>query len=248
MSVEKVVVVTGGTRGIGLAVAKRLASPETALIVTHAREMGSEALERLNRELGPLCASLEIERWSIGDSEAATSAISAAADKHGRLDVLVNNAGMAKDGLSVRMGDEDFRSIVEVNLTGTFMCSRAAAKVMMKRRSGRIINITSIVAFTGNPGQANYAAAKAGIVGLTKSMALELAARSITVNAVAPGFIQTDMTAVLSDKVKEAMISLIPMRAPGLPEDVAEAVAFLASPGAAYITGQTIHVNGGMFM
>jgi 3-oxoacyl-[acyl-carrier protein] reductase len=230
-----------------LAVAKRLASPQTALVVTHVNPQ-SPALQQVREELGPLCQVFETQCWSVSDADAAGQKVAEVAERFGRLDVLVNNAGVTKDGLSVRMSSADFRQALEVNLVGTFGCSRAAAKIMMKQRSGRIINLSSVVAFTGNPGQVNYVASKAGIVGLTKTMALELAPRGVTVNAVAPGFIDTDMTAVLDDKVKAALLTRIPMASMGRPEDVAAAVAFLASDGAGYITGQTIHVNGGLYL
>jgi 3-oxoacyl-[acyl-carrier protein] reductase len=174
--------------------------------------------------------------------------LEALAAKYGRLDVLVNNAGLTKDGLAVRLSDEDWRKVLEANLFGAFNCARAAARIMMKARKGRIISLSSVVAFCGNPGQANYAASKAGLVAMTKCLALELAGRGITVNTVAPGFIETDMTRALPDKVRAALLTRIPLGAIGRPEDVAEAVAFLASEGSGYITGQTIHVNGGMYL
>jgi 3-oxoacyl-[acyl-carrier protein] reductase len=166
----------------------------------------------------------------------------------GRIDVLVNNAGVTRDGLLVRMKASDWNTVMDVNLKGTFNCMKAAAKTMMKQRYGRIINISSVVGVSGNPGQANYVASKAGIIGLTKAVARELASRNITVNAVAPGYIATDMTGDLNDKAKEAMIGQIPLGRIGTPEDIGGVVAFLASPAADYITGQVIHVSGGMYM
>lgn len=166
----------------------------------------------------------------------------------GRVDILVNNAGITKDGLLVRMKENDWNMVLNINLKGAFTCMRLAAKTMMKQRYGRIVNIASVVGVSGNPGQANYSASKAGLIGLTKTAAKELAARNVTVNAVAPGFIETDMTAALSEKARTAMLDQVPMRRGGQPEDVAAAVKFLASDDAAYITGQVIHVNGGMYM
>jgi 3-oxoacyl-[acyl-carrier protein] reductase len=246
-SVERVVLVTGGTRGIGRAVAKRLAGPETALIVTCANP-NSAGLLTIEDEMAPLCAHFEVQRWSIEDAKAAEAAFADVVARFKRLDVLVNNAGLTKDGLAVRMSPEDFVRVIDVNLVGTFNCSRAAAKIMMKQRAGRIINVSSVVGFTGNVGQANYSAAKAGMIALTKTFALELAPRGVTVNAVAPGYVATDMTESLSDQVKEALLARVPLGRVGRPEDVASAVAFLASPEAGYLTGQTIHVNGGMHM
>ena len=169
-------------------------------------------------------------------------------DKYKRIDILINNAGITKDGLIMRMKEEDFDRVIDVNLKGTFNCIRHVSRYMLKQRSGRIINLSSVVGVTGNAGQTNYAASKAGVIGLTKATARELASRGITVNAVAPGFIETDMTAVLPEKVKEASVSQIPLGKFGSPEQVASAVAFLASSDAAYITGQVLHVDGGMVM
>ncbi|MDR0549468.1 MAG: 3-oxoacyl-[acyl-carrier-protein] reductase [Deltaproteobacteria bacterium] len=246
MSYGRVVLVTGGVRGIGRAIALRLADPETAVIVTHARP-DSPGVSETVAALKAKAKEAEAQNWSAEDPKAGEF-IEAIAAKYGRLDVLVNNAGLTKDGLAVRLSDEDFRRVIEANLFGAFNCARAAAKVMMKARRGRIISLSSVVAFTGNPGQVNYAASKAGLVAMTKCLALELAARGVTVNAVAPGFIETDMTRALSDKVRAALLTRIPLGSIGLPEDVAEAVAFLAADQSGYITGQTIHVNGGMYL
>jgi 3-oxoacyl-[acyl-carrier protein] reductase len=189
----------------------------------------------------------ETQCWAAEDPKAAQY-IEEIAAKYGRLDVLVNNAGLTRDSLAVRLTDEDWRKVLDTNLFGAFNCSRAAAKIMMKARSGRIISLSSVVAFCGNPGQVNYSASKAGLVAMSKCLALELAGRGVTVNCVAPGFIETDMTKALSDKVRAALLTRIPLGAIGQPEDVAAAVAFLASPESGYITGQTIHVNGGMYL
>ncbi|UQZ89670.1 3-oxoacyl-[acyl-carrier-protein] reductase [Deltaproteobacteria bacterium Smac51] len=246
MDIKKVVMVTGGSRGIGRAIALKMAAPDTAVIFTHvdpASKGAAETLALLKEKAG----AAEAQCWDIEDSAAAQKNIEDVAARFGRLDVLVNNAGLNRDSLSIRMSDDDWHKVLEANLFGVFACSRAAAKIMMKQRHGRIINLSSIVAFSGNVGQANYSASKAGLLGLTRTMALELAGRGVTVNVVAPGFIDTDMTAKLDDKIRQAFIDRVPLGRFGTPEDVAESVAFLAGEGASYITGQTIHVNGGLY-
>ncbi|MDR0881380.1 MAG: 3-oxoacyl-[acyl-carrier-protein] reductase [Candidatus Adiutrix sp.] len=247
MSFQRVALVTGGARGIGRAVALGLADPETAVIFTHVHPSSTGAADTLAL-LQAKAAQAEAQCWAAEDSVAASERLTDIAARYGRLDILVNNAGLTRDGLAVRLSDEDWHAVLEANLFGVFACARAAAKIMMKQRQGRIINLSSIVAFSGNAGQTNYCASKAGIIGLTRSLALELAGRRITVNAVAPGFIDTDMTASLPAKIREHFIERIPAGRFGAPEDVAATVAFLASEAAAYITGQTIHVNGGLYL
>lgn len=247
MEIKKVVLITGGARGIGRAVALKMAEADTAVIFTNVTPnspAASETLALLKEKAG----AAESQCWPAEDSTAATKCIEGIKERYGRLDVLVNNAGLNRDGLSMRLSDEDWHTVLEANLFSAFACSRAAAKIMMKQRSGRIINLSSVVAFSGNVGQGNYSASKAGMIGLTHTMALELAARGITVNAVAPGFIDTAMTTSLDPKVREQFLGRIPAGRLGSVEDVAEAVAFLASDRASYITGQTIHVNGGLYM
>jgi 3-oxoacyl-[acyl-carrier protein] reductase len=193
-------------------------------------------------------AQAEVLPFNVAALDEVSTAIDSVVKASGRLDILVNNAGIARDNLIARLKDEDWDRVLEVNLKGAFNCIKAACRPMMKQHSGRIINISSVVAYMGNPGQANYAASKAGLVGLTKAVARELASRQVTVNAVAPGFIATDMTANLSEKVQADMLAQIPLNRFGAPEDVAAVVAFLASDAAGYITGEVIHINGGLIM
>ena len=247
MGIDKVVLVTGGARGIGRAVALRLAGPGTAVIFTHRDPASALAAETLSL-LEAKAEAAEAQVWPAEDSRAAQKNIEALADRFGRLDVLVNNAGLARDNLGLRLSDEDWGEVMSANLFSAFNCSRFAARIMMKRRWGRIINLSSVVAFTGNAGQANYSASKAGLLGLTRTLALELAPRNITVNAVAPGWIETDMTKDLPDNVRAAFLGRVPLGRPGTAEEVAGAVAFLASEEAAYLTGQTLHLNGGLYM
>lgn len=246
MSDKKVAVVTGASRGIGRAVALELARTGAFVIINYngSRERAEKVQKIIEAEGGEAV----IHQCDVSDFGACEAFIDAIIKEYGRVDILVNNAGITKDGLLMRMSEEDFAKVIDINLKGTFNCIRQVSRWMLKQRSGRIINMASVVGISGNAGQANYAASKAGVIGLTKSAAKELASRGVTVNAIAPGFIQTDMTEVLSERVKEATVGMIPMGTFGKPEDVAKTAAFLVSEGAGYITGQVLCVDGGMAM
>lgn len=242
---NRVAIVTGASRGIGRAIALKLAREGADVVVTattleSARNTALE-IESFGRKTLPLSVD-------VSDSAAVTAMFSAAVEAFGKVDILVNNAGITKDGLLLRMKDADWDAVIDVNLKGAFNCIREAAKLMTKARSGRIVNISSVVGEMGNAGQINYSASKAGMIGLTKSAARELAKRGVTVNAVTPGFIETDMTAVLSEKVREDLLQQIPLERLGSPDDIANAVFFLVSPMGDYITGHVLSVNGGMYM
>ena len=239
---NKVVMVTGGAAGIGRVTAENFAKEGAKVAIC---DVNTEAGEATARALG---AGASFAQVDVANSASVSDWVEAVMDQHGQIDVLVNNAGITRDGLIMRMKEEDWDLVISVNLKSAFNCIKAVSKIMVKQRSGRIINLASVVGVMGNPGQANYVASKAGMIGLTKTVAKELGSRGVTVNAVAPGFIETDMTAVLSEKAREAMLSIIPLQRAGTPQDVAEAIAFLASDSAAYITGQVIHVTGGMYM
>lgn len=240
-------VVTGSSRGIGRAVAEKLAAAGFDVCVNCSSERGLADAQSLADELAAAHGVRAIAKAAnVANSAEAQALIDAAFEAFGRIDVLVNNAGITRDGLAVRMKEEDFDAVIDVNLKGTFNCCKAAAQRMMKQRYGRIVNMASVVGVSGNAGQANYSASKAGVIGLTKSLARELAARNITVNAVAPGFISTDMTDALSDKQRDAIAERIAARRFGEPEEVAALVRFLASSGSGYITGQVICIDGGM--
>ncbi len=241
---NKVALVTGASRGIGREIAKTLAMNGAFVIVNYngSKERADETVEEI-RANGGSAAAFQCNVSDFAQTEAMVKEL-VAAYKH--IDILVNNTGITRDGLIMKMSEEDFDKVIETNLKGTFNTIRHLTRQMLKQKSGRIINISSVSGVLGNAGQANYAASKAGVIGLTKTMARELASRGITVNAVAPGFIDTDMTSVLSESVKEAAVAQIPLGHFGSPKDVAETVAFLASDKAGYITGQVIHVDGGM--
>lgn len=242
----KVALVTGASRGIGRAVALQLAKSGAKIAVNYAgNQAAAEEVKQLIEENGGEAILVQAD---ISSSESVDAMVSAVMDAFGRIDILVNNAGITRDTLLMRMKEADWNAVIQTNLTGVFYVTKAVSKIMMKQRSGRIVNMSSVVGLMGNAGQANYAAAKAGVIGFTKSMAKELAARNITVNAIAPGFIATDMTAVLSDKVKEDLATKIPLGRLGAADDIANAVLFLVSDSASYITGQTLNVDGGMVM
>lgn len=243
---DRVVVVTGGSRGIGRAICAALSAPGT---VVHFNYNSNPDAARATADAIEAAGGRAVYRQvDVASEEAVSAYLGAIIKDAGRLDVLVNNAGITRDGLLVRMKAADWDAVMDVNLKGTFNCMKIAAKAMMKQRYGRIVNISSVVGAAGNPGQANYVASKAGIIGLTKAVARELASRNITVNAVAPGYIATDMTDDLGEKAKAAMVEQIPMGRIGTPQEIAGVVAFLTSPAADYITGQVIHVSGGMYM
>ena len=243
----RVVVITGGSKGIGRAVALRFAQEKSRIVIVHYDPDEAAAHETLDMisQKGMEAESHKLDVSCYGDVEAFFKGVFS---KLGRVDILVNNAGITRDTLLMRMSEDDWDLVINVNLKGVFNCTQAVIRSMLKQRDGRIINISSVVGKIGNAGQANYAASKAGIIGFTKTVAREVAARGITVNAVAPGFIDTEMTASLPNGIKEAFLQQIPLGRVGRPEDVAEAVYWLCSRAASYITGQTIHVNGGMFM
>ena len=243
---KQTAIVTGGSRGIGRAVAVRLAKDGMNLVINYrGNSAAAEETERLCRELG---AEVLLVQGDVSRAEDCEKLAAQAKEAFGRVDVLVNNAGITRDGLLARMTEEDFRAVLDVNLVGPWNMMKAVNRIMMKQRYGRIVNLSSVTGLMGNMGQTNYAAAKAGILGMTKSYAREVAGRGITVNAVAPGFIDTDMTEAMPEGAKDKIISEIPMGRTGKPEDVAEAVAFLASEQAGYITGEVLRVDGGMAM
>ena len=249
---ERIVVVTGGSRGIGRAICLTFAAPGTRIYFNYFSPGDPEAEAAAAAETEKLVAEAqgfaESKSVNVVNENEVAAFLKDVIDKAGRIDVLVNNAGITKDGLLVRMKEQDWDAVLSVNLKGAFICTKSVAKLMIQQRSGCIINIASVVGVTGNVGQANYSASKAGLIGLTKTAAKELASRGITVNAIAPGFIETDMTAAMSDKARNAMLDQIPLKRAGYPEDVASVVAFLTSEAASYITGQVIHVSGGMYI
>ena len=240
---DQVALVTGASRGIGRAIAQALAEQGARVIGSATSEDGARRIGEALAASGGSGIALD-----VNDGAALEAAVDAIVKQHGGLQILVNNAGITRDQLAMRMKDDDWDAVLDTNLKAVFRASRAVMRTMMKQRYGRIVNITSVVGASGNPGQANYAAAKAGVAGMTRALARELGSRNITVNCVAPGFIDTDMTGALADAQKQALLAQIPLGRLGKPEEIAQTVAFLCSPAAGYITGSQLHVNGGMFM
>ena len=246
MLTGKTAIVTGGSRGIGRSIALELAKNGANIVINYA---GSEAkAQSVVEEIEQLGVKAHKFQADVADEAQVKEMVKSAIDSFGSVDILVNNAGITRDNLIMRMKESEFDQVINTNLKGVFVCTKAVTRQMMKQRSGRIINVASIVGVSGNPGQANYVAAKAGVIGLTKTTAKELASRNILVNAIAPGFISTDMTDQLTDEQRAGMLGLIPLAKLGEPEDVAKVVRFLASDDSNYITGQTIHIDGGMVM
>lgn len=242
----KTAIVTGASRGIGRAIALQLASEGANVVVNFSgsEQKASEVVEEI-QNLGSQAIAVQA---NISDSDSVQQLMNATQEQFGSIDILVNNAGITRDNLLMRMKEDEWDDVINTNLKGVFLCTKAVTRQMMKQRAGRIINISSIVGVMGNAGQANYVAAKAGVIGLTKTTARELASRNILVNAIAPGFITTEMTETLPEDVKSAMLTQIPLAKLGKPEDIAKAVVFLASDDASYMTGQTLHIDGGMYM
>jgi len=246
MLTGQVAIVTGASRGLGRAIALELAEKGADIVVNYAgsKQRAEEVVEEI-KSLGRRSFAVQAD---VSSEEDVKNMVKKTIDEFGQLDILVNNAGITKDNLLMRMKEDEFDQVININLKGVFLCTKAVTRQMMRQRRGKIINVASIVGVRGNPGQANYVAAKAGVIGLTKTTAQELASRNILVNAVAPGFITTDMTDVLTEEQRETILSLVPLARLGKPEDVARVVRFLASEDADYITGQTIHIDGGMVM
>ncbi|MEC1179386.1 3-oxoacyl-[acyl-carrier-protein] reductase [Metasolibacillus meyeri] len=243
---NKTAIVTGASRGIGQAIALELAKEGAKVVVNYS---GSEArAQQVVEQIQAAGGEAIAVQANVADAESVAQLMSKALETFGSIDILVNNAGITRDNLLMRMKEDEWDDVMNTNLKGVFLCTKAVTRQMMKQRSGRIVNISSIVGVSGNAGQANYVAAKAGVIGLTKTTAKELASRNILVNAIAPGFITTDMTDELSEELKTAMLAQIPLAKLGQPEDIAKAVAFFASDAASYITGQTLHIDGGMVM
>ncbi|SNZ09527.1 3-oxoacyl-[acyl-carrier-protein] reductase [Terribacillus aidingensis] len=246
MLAGKAALVTGASRGIGREIALELARKGANVAVNYSGS--KEKAEAVAEEIRALGQESIVIQANVAEEDSVKAMVKQTIDAFGSLDILVNNAGITRDNLLMRMKEEEFDAVIQTNLKGVFLCTKAVTRQMMKQRAGRIINVASIVGVSGNPGQANYVAAKAGVIGLTKTAAKELAARNVLVNAVAPGFITTDMTDELTEEQKQAMQSMIPLGKPGKPEDVARVVRFLASEDSNYMTGQTLHIDGGMVM